>query len=79
MRNETIAVHGGYETDPTTKAVARDVSRSRREALRRARAEACRVLVITGMIGRRLTDSIVCGSTSVYGSGVGSIQSSGAV
>src|SRR5215468_11275841 len=22
MRNETIAIHGGYETDPTTKAVA---------------------------------------------------------
>ena len=22
MKNETLAVHGGYETDPTTKAVA---------------------------------------------------------
>src|SRR5580658_4659296 len=22
MKNETVAVHGGYETDPTTKAVA---------------------------------------------------------
>ena len=22
MRNETIAIHGGYETDPTTKSVA---------------------------------------------------------
>ncbi len=22
MRSETIAIHGGYETDPTTKAVA---------------------------------------------------------
>ena len=22
MKNETLAIHGGYETDPTTKAVA---------------------------------------------------------
>jgi O-acetylhomoserine (thiol)-lyase len=22
MRNETIAIHGGYEVEPTTKAVA---------------------------------------------------------
>jgi O-acetylhomoserine (thiol)-lyase len=22
MKNETVAVHGGYETDPATKAVA---------------------------------------------------------
>src|ERR1700726_13091 len=29
MKNETVAVHGGYETDPTTKAVAVPIYQTR--------------------------------------------------